>query len=152
MQFEHLVAVNGEHDEMAIGRDTLWQGLLLRARAPQRFLPHIEAVALSAEHAGGFVRVIDFGSMQVTDTVTLDAGERMVFTTAAAATHGASRLEVTIEEPEGGALFVRFAYDTPVPEEAVDGIDFAGYLRETYRQVDVAAVQLIRQLAHEGGL
>jgi hypothetical protein len=62
-----------------------------------------------------------------------------------------------IEEPEPGALFVRFVYRTSLPEtgpmdtEAGDAY-FASYVKAAYRDTDIDSIRKIRALAETGAL
>ena len=64
--------------------------------------------------------------------------------------HAGGSLTITIEEPEPGALFLRFAYHTSLPDQGEDA-RYAEFVRSAYHQSDVDCVQIIRTLA-AGGL
>ncbi len=55
-----------------------------------------------------------------------------------------------IEEPEPGALFVRFRYHTASIENRGDSMPYDQYLHEAYVATDVETIQIIRQLAETG--
>ena len=65
----------------------------------------------------------------------------------------ASDLTMTIEEPEPGALFVRFEYnDHQDDEENSEASFYNEFRREAYKEADIDTVRMIRQLALEGQL
>ncbi|WP_255989882.1 SRPBCC family protein [Chitinolyticbacter albus] len=157
MRYEHLIQINDLSDPLAIplSLESLWQGLLHRARQPQDFLHHIEGVSIRDERDGYFEREIDFGTMRVIDHVTFTPQQRIHFATQASAHHGASSLTVTIEQPQAGALFVRFAYDTALPEQGMNERDdgyYADYVKSAYREADIDAIRRIRELFQQGSL
>lgn len=51
MRFEHLIEVNNLEDPRAdvLSREQLWNGLLLRAKAPSLFIPHMDGFAIVEE-------------------------------------------------------------------------------------------------------
>ncbi|WP_148716282.1 SRPBCC family protein [Chitinolyticbacter meiyuanensis] len=157
MRYEHIIQINDLNDTVAVPMtlEALWQGLLHRARQPQDFLEHIEGVTVHNEGDGYFEREVDFGTLRVVDHVTLIPRKRIHFATQASEHHGASSLTVTIEEPESGSLFVRFAYDTALPEQAMsdreDGY-YAEYVKSAYREADIDAIRRIRELFQQGQL
>ena len=152
MQFEHLVAVNdlATQTTSILTRDQLWQGLLLRAESPQIFSPHIETVTILERSAHLIVREIDFGNMQVRDDIELKEGCEILYRTAPGEKHAGGLLTVRIEEPQEYALFVRFSYQTPAPENTPEEIELGRYLKKMWQQLDVDAIKLIRELAEEG--
>jgi hypothetical protein len=152
MQFEHLVAVNDltAQTTSILTRAQLWQGLLLRAVEPQRFNPHIEAVTILERSAHLMVREIDFGNMQVRDDIELKDGSEILYRTTPGEKHAGGQLAVRIEEPQEYALFVRFTYQTPAPENTPEEIELGRYLKKMWQEMDVDAIKLIRELAEEG--
>jgi hypothetical protein len=65
----------------------------------------------------------------------------------------ASDLTMTIEEPQAGALFVRFTYDDHLdtPETAEESF-YNDFRREAYKESDIDTIRMIRQLAEDGQL
>jgi len=152
MHFEHLVAVNDltAQTTSILTRAQLWQGLLLRAVEPQRFNPHIETVTILERSVHLIVREINFGNLQVRDDIELKEGCEIRYTTAASDQHAGGQLTVRIEEPQEYALFVRFSYQTPAPQNTPEEIELGRYLKKMWQEMDVDAIKLIRELAEEG--
>ena len=65
----------------------------------------------------------------------------------------ASDLRMSIEEPQPGALFVRFEYDDHQDEtESEEAAFYNEFRRSAYLEADIDTIRIIRQLAHEGQL
>jgi hypothetical protein len=84
--------------------------------------------------------------------VTLADHHSVRFDIQPSASHPGGSLTITIEEPEPGFLFLRFAYRTtlasnPNSEERA----YIEYVKAAYHQSDIDCVRLIRTLA-AGGL
>jgi hypothetical protein len=58
---------------------------------------------------------------------------------------------MTIEEPQPGSLFVRFAYDSGLPDDDMDAF-YNEFRRSAYQESDIETIRIIRQLAEEGRL
>ena len=154
--FEHVIQVNDLNKPLlaVIPRDTLWRGLLRRAERPQDFLPDLAQGEIIERGDGWFRRVVQMGTLQVHDRVTLHPGERLHYDTAAGEGYPASSLTVSIEEPEADALFVRFVYQSELPEQTpADGeVDYIAYLKSAYQQMDIDALVTLRQMVEAGEL
>jgi hypothetical protein len=159
MRYEHLVQINDPLMPLAdeLTREQLWRGLVLRAEDPTQFVLGLERATIRARSgapgAEQLTRTLDFGSFAVDDQVLLIAGERTEIHTEAGATWPASRMTITIEEPQPQLLFLRFVYE--LEEEATgDEIErVARALREqAYEKSDLDTVVRIRQLAEQGVL
>lgn len=151
MQHEHLIQVNdlnAPHLEQ-LTRNQLWQGLVLRACEPQRFMEQLDEVIIIERSEHALKREMHFGALVVVDHITLEHEHAVHYHTQPGEQHGGGTLRMQIEEPEAGALFVRFSYDTP-HEVAPDETHLLGYLRQAWQDSDLATVMLIRQLAAEG--
>ena len=57
---------------------------------------------------------------------------------------------ITIEEPEPGAFFLRFANQTSLPEGGEEG-RYAQFVRSAYHQSDLDTVRVIRVIAQSRG-
>ena len=68
LEFEHIVQVNDPANPQVadITRAQLWEGLLLRARCPQRFIEGIDCFA-HPQTDSGFVREISAGDAHFYD-------------------------------------------------------------------------------------
>lgn len=153
MHYEHIVAVNdlGNPQTLVLSRAQLWQGLMLRAESPQLFNPHIESVTILERTATVLLREVNFGNMLVRERIHLQEGVSLQHDTEPGANHAGGKLLVSIEEPDPDCLFVRFAYDTPAPQDA-EVEQLVGYLQEMWRQMDVECIRTIRELAQAGSL
>ncbi|MXR37033.1 AtaL-like protein [Craterilacuibacter sinensis] len=154
MYFEHLVAVNDPNNPMALqlSRDTLWQGLLRRAEAPLTFVESMDEDVVLESGAGYSERAWAYGQYRVQVRVEIAVLDSVVYRTHPLADNAGGTMSMRIEEPVPGDLFVRFVYDTPVPDEPVDGVDVASYLRSAYQQTDLDLVRQIRKMAETGEL
>ena len=152
LHFEHLVQINDVLDPRVapMTRDQLWRGLVLRAKFPKAFVPWLDECEV--EHAGDdLLRTLRFGTQVVHDRVRFEPGSQVSFETVDADEGRAFRMNMRIEEPAPGALFVRFTYDARSPEHSADD-PHAGAIKEAYRLADIDTVFRIRQLADSGVL
>ena len=149
LEFEHIVQVNDPANPQVadITRAQLWEGLLLRARCPQRFIEGIDCFA-HPQTDSGFVREISAGDAHFYEDVTLEHESRVMTQTQADKPQIFAASGATIEEPEPGFLFVRFRYVREMPAEH-GAVDVAEHLKAAYRQLDTDAVSLIRLMAED---
>lgn len=156
MYFEHVIQINDLNNPMAsvLPREVVWRGLLRRAERPQDFLPDLAHGEIVARGDNWFDRVVRMGVLDVRDRVTLTPPTTLRHDTAAGDGYPASTLTITLEEPEPLSLFVRFVYETGLPEQTPAGseVDYVAYLKSAYRQMDADAMQRLRQLAELGEL
>ena len=155
MNFEHLIQINDPENPLidTLNREQLWQGLLHRVENPVPFLPGLESCVILERAADSLLRELDFGPATIQDRVTLADRHWVRFDIQPSETHPGGSLTITIEEPEAGFLFLRFAYQTtlatnPNSEERA----YIEYVKSAYHQSDVDCVRLIRQLATHGSL
>ncbi len=153
MNFEHLIQINDPDNPLIVPltRDQLWQGLLYRAEDPLPFLPGLESCTILERQAGELLRELDFGPAVIRDRVTLAEAHWVRFDIEPSASHPGGSLTITIEEPQSGFLFLRFAYRTtlasnPNSEERA----YIEYVKSAYHQSDVDCVRIIRTLAAGG--
>jgi len=160
MRFEHLVQVNDPLMPLLteVSRWQLWRGLMLRAEDPAQFVVGLERVTIVARRQDGEVteleRVLDYGSFRVHDRVRLQPLMRSEIRTAAGATWPASRMTIGIEEPELGALFLRFVYEAESEVVGKDGLDemTVALRQQAYEGTDLDTVVRIRALVEAGKL
>lgn len=159
MRYEHLVQINDPLMPLldTLTRNQLWQGLVLRAEEPTQFVLGLEdAVIHSHEVRGGvheLTRTLDFGSFKVQDRVRLIRDRRSEIHTKAGPTWPASRLTITIEEPEPELLFLRFVYESDEsPAEAERDPVIVALREQAYERADLDTVVRIRALAEQGVL
>lgn len=146
LEFQHIVQVN-EHGDSAliITRSQLWQGLVLRARNPEKFNVALQCES-SDSGSGRFIRKITAGNTQFTEQVTLHPESKIETNTLPDMNVMVAESSALIEEPEPGALFVRFSYRREL-EMGTDSVNVAEYLKAAYVQLDREAIAIIRMLA-----
>ena len=153
VKFEHLIEVNDLNNPLQdpLTREELWFGLLCRAEDARAFLPGLEACHIIERSDDLLVRDLDFGSAVIRDRVTFEVLQWIRFESEANADHAGGSLTISIEEPQPGALFLRFRYHTTLPEGGEDA-RYAEFVRSAYHQSDVDTVRVIRMIAESGGL
>lgn len=155
MKYEHLVEVNDAADPLVanLTREEIWFGLLCRAEDPRAFLPGLDACEIIARTATTMKRVLRFGQAVIHDRVSFAAMDWIRFDSEATSDHAGGSLTISIEEPQGGALFLRFRYVTTLPEGAgsAEG-QYAGFVKSAYRESDIDTVRVIRMIAESSRL
>src|SRR5512137_1395610 len=158
MRYEHLVQINDPRMPLldSLTRNQLWQGLMVRAEDPVQFVLGLEGATIHSHEVRGEVheltRTLDFGSFRVEDRVRLVRDRGSEVRTMAGPTWPASRLTITIEEPEPELLFLRFVYEFDEASDA-DLDPVIRQLREqAYASADLDTVVRIRALAEQGVL
>lgn len=153
MRFEHLVEINDPLNPLiqTLSREQVWSGLMFRVDEPTVFLPGLERCEILSRAAGRVERRLHFGSVQVHDTVTFSDRDWVSFESAANAEHAGGRLTIRLEEPDPLRLYLRFTYETTLPDGgAADGVQVAEFVKSAYRESDVDTVRIIRMLAASG--
>lgn len=147
LEFEHLVQVNDLTDQRLtpITRAQLWQGLLLRARNPDKFNPGLSCQSEELRD-NQFVRIIEAGDTTFCEKVTLHPEQKIHTATLSELDQPQAESSTIIEEPEAGYLFVRFRYRRELAEDT-DSVNVGEHLKSAYVQLDRDAVALIRMLA-----
>ena len=147
LEFEHLVQVNdpGNPRITPITRSQLWQGLLLRARKPDKFNPGLSCKSEDLQ-ANEFIRTIQAGDSTFCEKVILHPEEKIHTATLSELDQLQSESTAIIEEPEEGYLFVRFRYRRELLVDT-DAVDVGEHLKSAYVQLDRDAVAMIRMLA-----
>ncbi len=159
MRFEHLVQINDPMMPLLphLTRAQLWRGLVLRAERPMQFVLGLAGCAIHSrdESPAGttLARTLDFGSFAVHDCVELTPHLRSHTLIDAGPTWPASRLTITIEEPQPEQLFLRFVYESGAPDETGELAAATEELRrQAYMSADLDTVQRIRALVELGEL
>ena len=147
LEFEHIVQVNdcGDSSLSVLTRSQLWQGLVLRARSPDKFVPGLQCVAEKISD-NEFMRTIKAGQSSFRERVILYPDEKICTRTVAGPTQISAESVTRIEEPEAGALFVRFSYKRDLDSHNQQ-VNIGEHLKAAYVQVDRDAIALIRMLA-----
>lgn len=155
MKYEHLVEVNDASDPRLedLTREELWFGLLCRAEDPRPFLPGLDRCEIVARGDTTLERVLHFGQARIRDQVSFESQAWIRFESAATAEHAGGSLTIRIEEPQDGALFLRFTYLTTLPEGAssVEG-QYAEFVKSAYRESDIDTLRVIRMIAESSRL
>jgi hypothetical protein len=155
VKYEHLVEVNDAANPLveALTREELWFGLLCRAEDPRAFLPGLEGCEIVARGESSLRRVLRFGQAVIRDQVSFEAMEWVRFESEATAEHAGGSLTISIEEPQAGALFLRFRYVTTLPEGSASGEGrYAEFVKSAYRESDIDTVRVIRMIAESARL
>ena len=155
MKFTHLVEINMPSNPlvMMITREQLWRGLVLRAEKPTLFVLGLDDCEITARSNGELSRTLRFGSLQIHDRVRFTPQKLVHYHVPQQASIPASDLTMTIEEPQPGALFVRFEYDDHNDTHETDEESFYNdFRREAYKEADIDTIRTIRELAQQGRL
>ncbi len=155
MKFTHLIEINmpGNPLLMPLTREQLWRGLVLRAERPTMFLLGLDTCEITARESDSLSRTLRFGKLVVRDQVRFSPLENVHYHVPQQDDIPMSDLMMTIEEPQPGALFVRFEYDDHNPAQETDEESFYNeFRREAYKESDIDTIRMIRQLAQEGQL
>ncbi len=155
MNFEHLIQINDLENPLieTLERSQVWAGLLHRVEDATPFLPGLQGCTVVERHPGHLLRELDFGAAIIHDKVTMAEGEWVRFDIQPSAQHAGGSLTIRIEEPEPGALFLRFSYATSFAvDPASEDRAYIEYVKSAYHQSDVDCVQIIRMLASGGPL
>jgi len=154
MKFTHLIEINDLLNPMIVplAREQLWRGLVLRAEAPQLFMPHLDECTI-AEHADeSMQRTLRYGSLVICDHVRLLPQQQVQYRIPAQADIAASSLDMTIEEPQPGLLYVRFTYDDGGANDGAAEAMYNDFRRAAYEEADIDTIRVIRELAAAGRL
>lgn len=153
MNFEHLIQINDPDNPMipTLSRNQVWQGLLARVENPVPFLPGLESCTIVERAADALRRELNFGPAVIEDRVTLAVDHWVRFDILPSTAHPGGSLTITIEEPESGFLFLRFAYRTTLATDPnSEDRAYIEYVKAAYHQSDIDCVRLIRTLAASG--
>lgn len=147
LEFQHIVQVNDFSDSglSVLTRNQLWQGLVMRARFPGKFNQALECHTELVE-SNIFIRTITAGGSSFCERVVLSAEEQIRTRSVPNSQQIQSESTTTIEEPETGHLFVRFAYKRELNDRD-DRVALGEHLKAAYVQVDRDAIAMIRMLA-----
>ena len=155
MKFHHLVEINDPLNPLIepLSRAQLWQGLVLRAEAPQLFMPHLDRCELLERSANTLGRALTYGKLVIHDTVYFFPQERVLYQVPAQTDIPASSLCMSIEERAPEVFFVRFDYDdgNTEQESAADAF-YNDFKRSAYQEADIDTISLIREMADQGRL
>ncbi|MFK7864657.1 MAG: AtaL-like protein [Pseudohongiellaceae bacterium] len=146
-EFQHIIQVNNPQDPqlLVLDRSQLWQGLILRARHPERFNDSLQCRCSDLlDHQ--FIRHVSAGGTHFKEQVTLTPESKIHTRTLPDVEQLFAESTALIEEPELNALFVRFSYRRELASDEQQ-LQITEYLKSAYVQLDRDAVAMIRMLA-----
>ncbi len=147
LEFEHIVQVNnfGDSSLSVLTRNQLWQGLVLRAHSPDKF---VQGLQCASEQISGneFMRAVQAGASNFRESVILHPQEKICTRTVDDPTQISAESTTCIEEPEAGSLFVRFSYRRDLGSHDQQ-VNVGEHLKAAYVRVDRDAIAMIRVLA-----
>jgi hypothetical protein len=155
MKFVHLIEINAVNNPLIppLTREQLWRGLVIRAERPTLFqlgLDSCEIIERSAQH---LARILSFGKLVIHDSVRFEFMHQVLYHVPHQNEIPVSDLSMTIEEPQPGALFVRFEYDDHLPDnDDKENAIYNDFRRSAYEESDIDTIRVIRQLADQGQL
>lgn len=155
MKFEHLIQINDASNPLivALSREQLWAGLQRRVDDPLPFLPGLESCVFLERTADTCQRQLNFGASTIRDQVSMKRLEWVRFDIEPSASHAGGRLTIRIEEPQDGALFLRFTYQTSLAESGPpEDSAYVEYVKSAYHASDIDTVRIIRTLAADESL
>jgi Domain of unknown function (DUF1857) len=155
MKFSHLVQINDPMMPLIdpLSREQVWRGLMLRAENPLLFVYALDDFRVLGRSSDSITRELRFGRVVIRDRVTFFPRDGMRYDIEAAGEVPAATLRVSIEEPGGGQLFVRFDYETRHLDGAPPVDEFyQGFVKQAYVEADKDSIRTIRRLAAEGRL
>jgi hypothetical protein len=146
----HSIHVNCEGDENAgLTPEQLWEGLMLKLTAPQRFDDHIERCDIQWISNIQFIRELQYPAQKVEDKVTLNPHSAMSIQSLVSGENAFS-LVIEIKTSLTQQLTVYYEYTRPSAHQ--DGFEADKYLAEAYRLSDEATIQKIKSLVSLGEL
>jgi hypothetical protein len=155
MKFAHLVEINDPLDPLieTLTRDQLWRGLVMRAEQPKLFVPYLDECHIEVRSAALIGRRLHYGDTVIADQVSFLPSLQLHYHVPQQKDIPASDLNVTIEEPQPGRLYVRFEYDdNNSAEETAAEAFYNDFRRSAYKESDIDTVRVIRELAAAGRL
>lgn len=155
MKFNHLIQINDPLNPLidTMTRAELWSGLVLRAESPKLFMPHLDECQLTEHSADSVKRELRYGQLRISDVVTFEPQHRVHYHVPAQGDIPTSSMSMTIEEPEEGALFVRFEYDDGAPDDVSSEQAFYDqFRRSAYEEADIDTIRIIRELSVRGSI
>lgn len=154
MYFEHLIEINNPLNPLIepLSVEQVWQGLMYRVEEPTVFLPGLERCTILSRQGDRVERELHFGPASVRDTVTFRYLEWVCFESLATSEHAGGRLTIRFDQPAAEHLYLRFTYETTLPEgmEAGEGVQVSEYVKAAYRESDLDTVRIIRLIAANG--
>ncbi|WP_374316019.1 AtaL-like protein [Aquabacterium sp.] len=156
MRFEHIIEINSPQVGLqtvvpTFSREQLWNGLMIRVKAPQRFPMGPERVDWTEPEPGVFQRTLHFGQHVFRDVVLTSPHSRLQFTPEAHGDTTPVQLTMTIEEPQAGRMVLRFVYE-PLGELSQEEAYYNEYRHNAWLHNDRDMVRTLRQWLTDEGL
>ena len=135
--------------EPHLGRENVWDGLVLKANNALPFVPAMTYCEVTRRHTDtAFDRDIDFRGQRFTERITLEAPHRVTFTRIAGPVLGtiANEIEVT----DDGDLTLRFSFALVIHGVAggsAEELAYADSMTGDYLQAVAATLNAMRRLA-----
>lgn len=152
MEYEHRVQVNDVTVARPLTLAELWRGLILRAEEPVPFLAGLDACTILERQPHRIERELRFGQTLVRDRVLFTPRHRLRFEIRGRMGLTGDSLQITIEEPAEGDLYLRFRYDVALSDDMPEDSPEAEALRNAYHGSDLDTVMLLRRYALAGHL
>lgn len=153
MKFEHLIEINNPANRHIphLPIEHLWQGLILRAKSPKLFVPHLDECHILETTENTVSRVSHYGTLTVRDTVIFTPLQHIHYLVPPQGEIGASSLKMSLETLGDGVLFVRFLYEDDKCEaaNAADAM-YDEFRKSAYHEADIDTIRIIREMASEG--
>lgn len=152
MTFEHIVQINDltKPELPILTRFQVWEGLVLRARRPDKFLVGVDEFEILEQGPAYMKRCLQLPGVQVIDEVRFLSEARIEYRTLPSDTVPGATLVMDIEEPEPQSIFVRFRYHSASIENKGDSMPYDQFLEQAYVLTDIETIQIIRELAATG--
>lgn len=138
LNFEHTIVLR-QLFPVTFSQTALWQGLVDRVCAPEKFLPSVEASSIIQLNEHQFQRTLTFAHHQITDVATLFPQSRIDVVSSDHVFPAFSSSTLIIGE--GESLAVRFSYERALGEG--DDEQVVAHLKQAYRQMDEHALCLV---------
>lgn len=147
LEFEHIVQVNDPANTAlpVLSRSQLWQGLVLRAKHPEKFNHGLQCESKNINETE-FIRTIKTGEASFCERVLLYPEQKICSRTLEDQKQINAESTTKIEEPEEAYLFVRFSYKRDLDGDDSQ-VDIGEHLKSAYVQIDRDAIAMIRVLA-----
>lgn len=154
MKFAHLIEINDLLNPMIepLSRAQLWRGLVLRAEQPKMFIPHLDSCDILERTPATLERELRYGETVIRDRVSYLPQLQVRYHVPQQNDIPMSDLTMTIEEPQPGALFVRFEYDDHKSDETETEAFYNEFRRSAYQEADIDTIRMVRELAGNGAL
>lgn len=155
MKFVHLIEINAADNPLIepLTREQLWYGLIIRAERPTLFQLGLDSCEITERSTNHIARVLSFGKLVIHDQVRFHFMQQVQYHVPQQDEIPVSDLSMTIEEPQPGALFVRFEYDDHSPDiDDKEKAIYNDFRCSAYQESDIDTVRVIRQLADQGQL